>query len=156
MSVKMNLDGLDELLKNLKGPIPTIKVGVLGSNQVRAQEGEEEVKSNAAIGRFHEFGLGNNPERSFLRMPLIMKLDEELKNSGFFNKKTFAQALKEDGIFTIMNKIGILSVRIVEDAFDSEGFGMWPSSDMSTKENEQTLTETGQLRRSISYEVSND
>jgi len=65
--------------------------------------------------------------------------------------------VKEGDIRPTLERIGIVGVATVLDAFDTEGFGTWaPLADrtLASKKVKQILTETQSLRDSISYEVS--
>ena len=74
------------------------------------------------VGRWHEYGLGNNPRRSFLRVPMIDKQFIIQKHiiEGWGNilsgKST---AIKELG------KLGIVGQEISKGAFATGGYGKW-------------------------------
>lgn len=134
--VKLDTKELDKILKKLSANIPGIKVGILGENAKR-EAGE---KNNADIGYKHEFGMDGMPIRSFLRMPLQEELPRNLEKMNFENLEP------ED----MAHKIGVAAVTTIHQAFDSGGFGEWmPSKKSSGK----TLIDSGQLFKSINYEI---
>lgn len=142
----LKIDGLEKLIKSFKVKPPVAKVGILGN-------GESKGLTNATIGAAHEFGTTVLPQRSFLRMPLTQHLDKELESSDAFNEDLLKRVVAEKRLDPWVEVLGVLAVGVVMDAFHTEGFGQWPPSDMTHKTVKQTLTETGQLRDSISYEV---
>lgn len=74
------------------------------------------------VGRWHEYGLGDNPRRSFLRVPMIDKQFIIQKHiiEGWVNilsgKST---AIKELG------KLGMVGQEISKGAFATGGYGKW-------------------------------
>lgn len=150
---EINLTGLDRLEKAFK-KIPVVNVGILGDGSRGA--GGKVANNNASIGAVHEFGSVNVPQRSFLRIPLIDHLDKRLKKEGVLSKKSIAEAVKNGSVQMVMAQIGVVAEGIVLEAFDTNGFGKWAPlrpSTLSSKKNQQTLVETGQLRNSITHEV---
>ncbi len=139
--------GLKSLLKALSEKSEMVKVGILGDNDSR-----EQGNSNATIGQRHEFGIGV-PQRSFLREPLSEKLQDYLNSAKAFDEKAFKDVVKEKSLSPWLKKLGILGVQIVNDSFASGGFGKWKPSNMDNKKVKQTLIETQQLVRSITFEV---
>lgn len=155
-TVKMNVKGLDQLLKALKAKPPIARVGILGSqNAVHTTDGSSSAEglTNAEIGAIHEFGLGNNPQRSFLRIPISENLQKSMKASGAFDKEVLAGVIASGTVIPWVKKVAIIAEAIVAQAFDTGGFGAWPASNMAGKKNHQTLVETQQLRNSITSEV---
>lgn len=142
----LGLGELEKVIKeinNLK-----IKVGILGSKDNREGDG-----SNASIGKIHEFGIGM-PTRSFLRMPLIEKMQNAVDESGALSRDALREILKKDGAIAWAKKIGILAEAVISDAFSTGGFGKWEKSNMKYKKVHMTLVETQQLRNSIVSEVT--
>lgn len=146
--VTLDIRGLERIKKEvLKNYV--VKVGILGSNDNR--DGEN---SNATIGLKHEFGSAsdNVPERSFLRAPLREKMPEELKGIG----QDYFDSLTEDNIENFFEKLGIKAEEIIQNAFDTRGFGKWAALSNKTvkkKGFDTVLVETTQLRNSIMSEV---
>ena len=147
---KIDIKGLDVLEKLLRRNKISVKVGILGNDDSRGEEGT----SNAAIGLIHEFGTENVEQRSFLRMPLEETFSHKLEAAGAFDRKTIQKVIKEKSFKTMAKKIGIVAEECIQDAFDTGGFGKWKLSNYKLKKNSQTLVETTQLRKSISSEVS--
>lgn len=145
----LNLRSLENLLKAVKGKMPSVKVGIFSNKNVR--DGES---TNASVGAAHEYGTENMPKRSFLRMPLAKYLDKEIESSDFFSDKNLKEIIKTKSFVKLGEVIGSIAVKVVDDAFQTGGFGEWKESNMDNKKVHQTLVETGQLRRSIAYEVS--
>jgi phage gpG-like protein len=141
-------NGLAKLIRMLKGKMPMAKVGVLAGNNARNDE-----NTNATIGAKHEFGLDGMPVRSFLRMPVMMKINSKLKEANFFKGRWIKEVIEDGSFVKVVQKIGVVGENCVQDAFDSGGFGQWKVSDMRYKTNHQTLVETTQLRKSITSEV---
>lgn len=142
-----NLDKLVRALK--KGAKASVKIGIFGDNAPR-QDGE---LNNATIGAFHEFGTSTLPQRSFLRMPINSYLGKELEQNGALDEATLKDVVRGNNIKPWLDKVAITAEGVVQDAFDSGGFGTWQPSDMSGKKNQQTLVETAQLRNSITTKV---
>lgn len=151
-TVTVNVKGIDALLRALKGKMPVARVGILGKNNTRTQDSTSR-KTNAEIGVKHEYGLDGMPIRSFLRMPLMNYLQKFMEKNGAFDKKAMDEVIKQKSIFGFMEKIGITAVEVVNEAFNTGGFGQWKPSNMERKKVHQTLVETQQLRNSITYEV---
>lgn len=147
-TVTINTKGLDQLVKALKGSLPTARIGILGSDS-RSGGGP----SNATVGAAHEFGTTKLPQRSFLRIPISENLDKEITNSGALDKDVLADVVKKGTIVPWLKKITIIAESIVAEAFSTSGFGKWIPSNMQFKKNQQTLVETQQLRDSITSEV---
>jgi hypothetical protein len=144
----LNTKTLDQLIKAFKNKLPTAYVGVLADKNAREGDG-----SNAAIGWKHEFGEDGLPIRSFLRVPLTNQLQRSLDRKGFFEPNMLQQIAQAGTIESLIQKLGIAGVDTVLEAFKTGGFGMWQPSNMAYKKVHQTLVETGQLRRSIEFEI---
>lgn len=162
---ELNTKGLDDLLKALKGKLPTVSVGILGKNTRSSSatfdqvvNGKVSFETNASIGAKHEFGevtkFGKLPVRSFLRVPITDHLQKYLDASGAFEEDSIKKVIKEKSLVSFLKKIGIVAENIVSDAFATGGFGLWKPSNMAFKKNHQTLVETQQLRNSITSRVN--
>jgi hypothetical protein len=147
-TVEVRGPGFEAVLQLFKDP-PIVKVGILGDGVIRSTGGP----SNTQIGMKHEFGTTELPQRSFLRMPLIEKLDFALSRAGFFSENTAEEVIKTKSVGKFFQKIGFTAVAVVLDAFNTGGFGQWKPSNMKRKKVRQTLVETQQLRNSISSAV---
>lgn len=147
----MKLKGLEQIIKALKVNVPTAKVGVMGSKNVR-----NDGTTNAQVGAAHEFGTATIPQRSFLRVPIADHLEKKLENSGAFDKETLALVVKQGDARPWMKKVAITAEAIVQEAFETGGFGKWPPWKDPNYHNDDNrlLVDTRQLRESISSEVS--
>lgn len=144
--------GLDQLIKALKRPAPSIRVGVLGSKTVRKNEASSAL-TNAEVGAAHEFGTSMLPQRSFLRVPIADNLDKEMDKASLSDKDALKEVIKTGSFMPWAQKVAVLAEGIVAEAFDTAGFGKWQPSNMARKALKQTLVETQQLRNSITSEV---
>ncbi len=142
----------DENLKALRAAfkkVPHIKVGVIAG---RSGKGA----SNAMIAAAHEFGTSTMPKRSIFRTPVKDHLNAYLAKAGAFDKETIRRVIRERSIAAWMEKVLAIVLRIVDDGFESGGFGKWKALKKYVwrrKKTKQILVETGQLRRSITGEV---
>lgn len=147
-TIEIDMKGLNKFVASIKGPIPVIKIGILGDKNSRSQNG-----SNAEIGAKHEFGVGV-PQRSFLRMPLNEKLADYLEESSAFDNDTLNLVVKSGTLKPWLQKIAITAEKVVADAFASGGFGQWRKWATGYSNNTgQILVDTQQLRNSITSEV---
>lgn len=171
--IVLKTEGLDKLIKSLKGKLPSARVGVIGEKTVRNglyigkgkavdaqkhQAGRKfNVNTNAAIGLIHEFGTTKIPQRSFLRVPISTMLQKKMESSGAFDSDVLKQVVKSGTITPWLKKIAILAESIVHEAFETGGFGKWPKWKTPGYKNEgnRLLWDTGQLQDSINSEVVN-
>lgn len=161
MTVTLKMDGLQSLLKALEKKSPVARIGILGSSQRRGGKGT----TNATVGAAHEFGTSRIPQRSFLRVPLIDHLEDELAKSGAFTRSSLQEIASARSLIPWVKKLAIIGEGIVSDAFNTGGFGKWPPWAPSTSKGKarafskgkintlQLLVETQQLRNSITSEV---
>ena len=151
---ELKIDGIEKLQKLLKKkPIPYVRIGVLGSS-VRV---DAKGTTNATVGAVHEFGSPTKgiPPRSFLRVPLIDFLGKRMDSSGFYNRETMEEVIRQRTLVPWLKKMAVLAEAIVAEAFATGGFGKWPkwkNENYSNNAN-QLLVDTGQLRNSITSEV---
>jgi hypothetical protein len=146
IKIKSNLKGLDQLKENLKTNL-VAKLGIFADDNSRSDGG----LTNSEIGARHEFGvLGEGlPRRSFLKDPIEFKRKELLKT---VEKIIRDNITKEDAPEKIFELIGIAGEAIVQEAFESGGFGQWqPLSDEARikKGSSTILIDSSQLRRSV-------
>jgi hypothetical protein len=150
--VYLNRKELDQLIKAFGGNIPVARVGILAEKTSRSGS-DKSAPTNAEIGAAHEFGTANLPRRSFLRMPIAMKLEKYMDESGAFSDDALKRVIKEGSILTWIKKMGIVAEAVVQDAFNTGGFGQWKPSIMTNKKTKMTLIETKQLRDAITSDV---
>jgi hypothetical protein len=149
--VEADFTALDKLIANL-GKSHYVDVGILGANAGKTEEGGATV---GMIGAVQEFGSidGRIPKRSFIRMPLQTHQAEIQAQVEPRMQKHMEQA-DIKGIFT---DIGIAAEGVIQDAFDSNGFGQWKPNAESTiaqKDSDSPLIDTGLLRKSISSKAN--
>jgi len=140
----IQLDGLARLTHaiNMKNP-PHIEVGIISASA------RDDGQSNAEIGAAHEYGVPahNLASRSFLRMPLINHLQDEMESSGLIAEKQLKQVIETGTIRPWLDQIAITAKRTVLKAFETEGWGTWkPWVDPDYTNNAMMiLHDTGQL-----------
>lgn len=175
--VRMNTDPLEAIEKEL-GKQFVAQVGVLGSHasgrleikneKVGGKSGNRKVPvvqgksvmSNADIGLIHEKGspVNNIPRRSFLEVPLTMKMP------GIMSKLDtwFSDSFKSGSIDLVYKRLAKVAEGIVLQAFPTSGYGTWPALKRGSTNvagygrhggDEAHLIDTGQLRQSISSRV---
>lgn len=160
-----DLKGLKAVRDNLKKLAKMrVKVGVLGGNYPTGQ-------SIASVAMLHEFGsrskrtftykgqevtVNGIPTRSFLRVPLRDK-SKTLARMDDLDRDMFVEGLKTGYMHFPLYRLGLKGVAIVQKAFDTQGYGMWPSNIsqkyVSLKGSSIPLIDTALLRKSISSEV---
>lgn len=173
--VKADLTEMYKLMRMLKDDY-TVRIGILGNKATTEHKGSD--KTNAEIGGYHEFGGTSKngkpqpPKRSFLVMPISQKLNfeqEEMKNMRkFLFKQLFIKKAPQEFYKGLLSR----ALEVVNNCFATGGFGEWkPLSKITyarrsaklpkrvTKRsltywfNHPILTDTGQLRRSISGKI---
>lgn len=156
-SLKINDKPAKNLIEALSAGFVT-KIGVLGKKSAR-KKGD---MSNADIGLVHEKGSLSQkiPRRSFLEMPLTDKHKEIfLKKKKFYNeviKKILSGQSPKSAWKEAYKKLGILGESIVQESFETHGFGKWQELKPATiarKKSESPLIDTAQLRKSITSKV---
>ena len=101
------------------------------------------------VGRWHEYGLGDNPRRSFLREPMIQKqaiIQKHIKEGWGNILSGKSTAIKELG------KLGMVGQEISKGAFATGGYGKWEKLNPQTvkrKGSSEILIDTGKLVNSI-------
>ncbi len=152
-----NLKSLAEGLK-LKEKYKA-KIGIIGDGAKVVHS--DSMKTNTEIGMIHEFGTksgGMIPERSFLRFPIEHK-KKELIEKILISKDKIASILSSgdnDSIKGIYAKLGIMGEAIIQEAFETRGFGTWASNSAMTianKGSDSPLIDTSQLRKSVTSTV---
>lgn len=167
---KTEVKGAD--LKNLKKFVQNIeklkqyrvKVGVLGGNYATGE-------SIASVALKHEFGsrkphtfkykgemitIKSLPTRSFLRVPLRLKI-RTLSKMDEVEHAMLIRGLLTGQVQHPLYMLGLKGEKIVQKAFDTQGFGQWPRNIsqryVELKGSDVPLIDTGHLRKSISSEV---
>lgn len=172
-NVKASLDGLNQLLKTLNNEY-FLRVGIIGS-QAKKEHGKGEELTNAKLGTIHEQPNNDGkkmPKRSFLEMPLKLKLDfkENAQTAKEIKKAAWKEIFLKNKPQNFFNMLGAKALDIVIGAFETNGYGEWqPWSEAYEKQrvnkvkgkkkreqfwlNHNILTDTGKLRNSISFKV---
>lgn len=140
---------------------PTVVVGVIGS---KGGAGHGEGGATVAeIASFHEFGRGNNPERSFIRNTV----DRHSIGSGRDTRGRFAKNYPSlfatlggavlDGKMTTKRALSLAGLRIQGDMVDAinRSIDLKPLSEatVARKGSSKPLIDTGQLKGSITFRV---
>lgn len=154
-NLKANIDlkALYDLEKHLEDKY-FVKIGILTG---KASETHENGISNLELGLVHEFGslTRNIPQRSFLRFPIEFKRKDIIK---FIKKRKDIirnQILRGD-IKVVYQQLGFIAEDIIQQAFETGGFGQWQDIKEKTKKAKKSSTiliDTAQLRRSITSKV---
>ena len=102
------------------------------------------------------------PPRSFLQMPLTKKnavINELRKQLGGLQKEDIAEyILRKNDFMTLAVMLGASAVEVVNQAFETHGFGEWqPDSPLTIpmKGSANPLQDTGELQKKITFEVEN-
>lgn len=105
------------------------------------------------VGAIHEYGLGNNPRRSFLNVPFTTK---KTSLSRLIDNQFNDVLLMKSDTKKALGIIGIAATNIAKGAFTTRGYGIWPDIKQGTKNakgSSQPLIDTGTLRSSITSVV---
>lgn len=176
VTVNANIDGLEQITRMLKDDY-TVKIGIIGS-KATAQHDSKSNLTNAQIGEFHEFGTSKMAQRSFLRLPLEQKLPEEIQK---LKKVIWKQFFVKNAVREFYQNLGSIAIDIIEDYFNNSGYGEWAGlksyttnqwekkkgitgwrtaksiatfrKGLEISSGRQILTDTGKMRRSISFKV---
>lgn len=105
-------------------------------------------------------GYVHIPARSFLLMPLtrknaILKKLKKKFDTKYIEDITYYLGKKGD-LMTLAVLLAASAVEVVQEAFDTGGFGQWePDSPytIAMKGSANPLLDTGELRRKITYEI---
>ena len=143
----MKINDLTELKKITKQikelTTKEIKIGI--SADVGTYEDGTKI---VTVGRRHEYGLGN-PQRSFLRVPMIDKqfiIQKHIKEGWGNILSGKSTAIKELG------KLGIVGQEISKGAFATGGYGKWEKLKPQTikrKGSSEILIDTNSLSKNI-------
>lgn len=171
--IKYDMTNLENIVRSLKQDY-VLRVGILGS-KAKGNHDSESGLTNAEIGTVHEFGSGNVPRRSFLEDSLKYKLKFNTEQFKKLKRVLFKQFFVKNAPQVFLQDLGAKCLEIIEEGFATNGFGMWKSlsaatyaarakkakidTSKATKRslnywfNHPILTDTGKLRKSISFKV---
>lgn len=152
VKIDFNIEGLERIRENLEESKLTAKLGIFGDKNKRD---DKTGRTNAEIGADHEFSVPsrNLSRRSFLLDPLTIKGKELTKKVGQIIDRYIDE---EGGIEKILELVGIYGESIVQEAFETGGFGTWEPIKEATanrKGSWQKLIASSQLRRSVISKV---
>lgn len=147
VTVKGDFSKLENLLKGLKTKM-SVRVGVF--QEATAPDGEKV----ASYGADNEFGVPERriPERSFIRMPIETKAGKIAADV----EKRKRDRIEQGNIRGIFEDIGLAAEAVIQEAFDTRGFGTWKENAEMTidkKGSDAPLIDQGLLRRSITSKV---
>lgn len=166
-SVRDQDQGLDALIgrvKDSKGLVLTVGIhGPEGAEEHKApegsdkpaggQDGEAKPPTVADIATVHEYGLGNNPERSWLR-----GWADEQKAQNEANMKKIGQAVVE-GKFTAqtgLERAGNLFVGQIQARIVAGIAPPLTEQTIKRKGSSTPLVNTGQMKSAIRFKVGKD
>lgn len=172
--ISFDMSGFEELEKKLKKDY-TVRVGIMGSkNSIHKGTSGKQSLTNADIGTFHEQPNNDGeklPKRSFLEEPLKKNLYKWISD----NTADLSNLLQDFKVREMFVAMGIEATNIVDEAFatngHSAGQGWKPLAESTEKAAQRKylkthktlrnyqrriniLTLTGQLRKSITYKVT--
>lgn len=113
--------------------------------------------TNPEIAAKSEFGVGV-PRRSMLRMPLHVKGDEIVKKSRDDARAQLKDVARNPQKVAkkVLARLGIEAEGVIQDAFDTRGFGSWAPNAPATialKGSDSPLIDTAQLRHAVDSRV---
>ncbi|MDE3073909.1 MAG: hypothetical protein KGJ86_00645 [Chloroflexota bacterium] len=165
-SIRLNLAPMLELRKKLaEVGKRRAQVGIFSNRDARTPVSMWHTEtSNATVGAVHEFGQVawsetahaeiKTPQRSFLRMPLMLNLGAMLeKYAG-----AIGYLIRFGTPRKVLGLVGHVAQGEVDHAFNTHGYGQWPPLSpttvaLKTANHGIPLIESGQLRDSISSRV---
>lgn len=161
-TVRTNFKTLDTLKRQVDELAKSrVQVGLFADTASRTAE-PGRIASNPHLGAVHEFGLsysvlGNGatitiPERSWLRMPLSMYLGPEIEAKG----ESWIWLIITRGAKRTLSHLGAIAEDVIQEAFNTAGWGAWPSLAKITKDrkgNARILIESSQMREAVSSRI---
>ena len=147
--------GLNRIIRTLNKDLDgvVVKVGVQAKDKaVRRGKGGSIRNTDqplAVIAAIHEFGLGDMPQRSFLRsaydenLPVIDKMIQRVANGAVFGLGTNAA----------LNQLGNVVQGMVQRKIVAGPFVPNSPATIKRKKSSKPLIDTGHLRQSIRYVI---
>ena len=173
--ISANIDNLDKLIKSLNASDYFVRVGIIGEKATAKHDKKDGDNSltNAELGTIHEQPNNDGvkiPKRSFLEMPLKLKLDFNGEAMKEIKKAMFKQLFIKRNAKAFFEYLGDKCWDIVNHAFETNGYGEWQpwsegylkrrASKIKGKKKRENfmhlhniLTDTGKLRNSITFKV---
>ena len=157
MSVEVDLERLTLIQKAL-GARYAARVGILGKTASRKAGEKGTGPTNAFVGLVHEKGSksGGIPRRSFLADTFFRKGKRLTQIRGRLWKWFTGRDPTPARFKQVYGALGHQGEVLVDEAFDTGGFGAWPKLKASTikrKGSSAILIDTAQLRRAITSDV---
>lgn len=143
--MKDSFSGLASYVRRMKDFAKTgVKVGILEGAGMH--DGDGEAMTVAQIAAIHEFGMGNMPERSFIRAgtdearPQIGRLSEHLVKG-------------EADAVTAANQLGAFAAAKIQAKIVAGPFVPNSEATVAKKGSSRPLIDTGQMRQSVTWAV---
>lgn len=148
-SIRYDLTKLSNFVKQYNENKRIVRIGIMGQKASKVHDSITGL-TNAEIGTVHEYGSfkRNIPQRSFLWMPLFMKTAYIIKET----KKICAADILNGDFKKVMVSIGIICEEVIQNAFDTGGFGKWEQHKNKYIKT-PLLWVSAQLRRSVASVV---
>lgn len=156
--VEIDIEHLTRIEKALGAKLAA-RVGILGSKTARSKSAEGKSQpTNAFIGLVHEKGSYSQhiPRRSFLEATFEHKGKRLLRIKGSLWQWFIKGDQSVGRLKKIYASLGQMGEVMVQEAFETGGFGAWPPDAPATikrKKSSAILIDTGQLRRAITSDV---
>lgn len=120
--------------------------------KLRADQGDD-LLTNPQIAAKNEFGI-DVPRRSMLRMPFHLHGDKVLKDAQVDARAQLAHAARAPRATArrILARVGVAGENLIQEAFDTQGFGEWtPNAPLTVelKGSDAPLIDSGQLRHAV-------
>ena len=153
MSVTLDLSTLKTLRGKLEELEQTkVRVGLFAETAGRSGVEKGRIDDNPSLGFVHEFGNAKKkiPERSFIRMPLMLHLAPLLEG------KDWITSLMKRGVKRTLGFLGVLGEDCIQEAFATGGYGNWPAlapRTIARKKSSRILIESAQLRKAVASKV---
>lgn len=154
--IKFDKKGLEELERMLKNQY-YLRIGIIGS-KAQGQHDKDSGLTNAELGSIHEQPDGKGkkmPRRSFLEDSLKLKLnfnDEQFKE---MRKSLFNKVFDKQKPIEFLNELGVKCLQIIEEGFETNGFGLWKPVAKQKERDDEVLDNLGKLSRKASRLESN-
>jgi hypothetical protein len=152
--INVEISPLKEIIENLRGlDEHNAEIGVYGGTKRNEKYGNSDLVSVACV---HEFGSEDRtiPPRPFLSRPCIMKKN---RIATIYAKSCEKYIDKPNGWAKILNNICYTGEDIVNEAFETGGFGTWPPLKPKTIARKGTsviLVDSGHLKRNVRTKVT--
>ena len=148
------MSSLKDNLKSLQKYAQTIndvksKAVYVGLPKEKATKKYQDGVSIIEIGAIHEYGFGNIPQRSFLRVPFA----ENKKAIDDFIQKRFKMSGKDISPMQALEQIGVFAEGISKESFVKNNWVANSPFTIARKGSSKPLIDTGNLRNSITSVV---